>query len=142
MPRRSSSIPDNVEKIIASSTYGKPESVGVLMARMAGAPIRREVTECDAVSAYPPEMTIHRRSTHIPENAGRKRKTTRIDESVVPMRIGSRRTDDYLCGMLPKHTHPTPDWLIHPENYRCVCGRYCSSSFLVNGLCGYCRGQF
>jgi hypothetical protein len=141
MSRRSTSIPDD-NKVNINAMYGKRESVGSLMARMAGAPIRREVIECDAVSAYPPEMTIHRRSTHIPENAGKRRKTTRIDDSVVPMLVSNRRTDGYLCSILPKHSHPTPDWLIYPENYRCTCGRYCSDSFLVNGLCGYCRGQF
>jgi hypothetical protein len=139
MPRHTSSIPDN-------SSYGKPESLSDIMARIAAAPIRNEVIECDAVSAYPPEMTRRRHSSSIPDTATKRRNISHSD-SPVPMLVSNRRTDDYLCSSLPYHTHPTPLWLIHPEDFRCDnCRRYCSDAFLamVNGqqLCGYCRGQF
>lgn len=135
MPRHSYTIVEN-------AVYGKPESIGSIMAKMAAAPTR-EMIECDAVSAYPKEMTSRRRSSSIPDTVKKTNRKRAQDESVVPYLISNRRTDDYLCGLLPRHSHPTPDWLIHPENYRCTkCHRYCSDSFLLNGLCGYCRGQY
>jgi hypothetical protein len=132
MPRQSMSITD------------ENESISSIMARIAAAPT--QVIECDAVSAYPAKMIRRRHSSSIPDTATKKRKINHSN-SPVPMLVSNRRTDDYLCSSLPFHTHPTPLWLIHPEDFRCDnCRRYCSNAFLamVNGqqLCGYCRGQF
>lgn len=145
MPRISSvTIPDadspfSHGKLKENTVYGKAgETIGEVMARVANAPIRETVIEMDVVSAYP---ATHRRSTLIPETSKKRRRVIHSD-SPVPMLVSNNHTDDYLCGLMPMHTHPTPDWLIHPNNYRCECGRYCSDAFLVNGLCGYCRGEY
>lgn len=139
MPRRSSTmIPDadspfSHGKLKENTVYGKAgESIGEIMARMANAPIRETVIEMDAVSPYP---VTHRRSSFVPETPKKVRRNS-VNHSTV------KRTDNWLCAMLQPHTHDLP-WLTNPEDYRCVeCGRYCSDTFLVNKICGYCRGEY
>jgi len=139
MPRKSSqTIPDadspfSHGKLKENTVYGKAgESIGEVMARVANAPIRQMVVEMDAVSAYP---VNRRHSTLIIDSPKNVRKTSHS----TPM----KRNDSYLCGMIPPHSHPSPKWLTNSEDYRCgECHRYCSDSFLVNGICGYCRGEY
>ena len=128
MPRKASTfIPDpdspfHAGKLKTNTAYGKAgESIGEIMARMHAANTRNDTMECNVVSAYP----------------SRRRTTSFIDESPTKKNRTIRRVSSSW------RKNSSPDWLVNPENYRCTeCHRYCSDTFLVNNVCGYCRGEY
>lgn len=125
MPRHSTSIPEN----FMDAVYEKNESIGSIMSRMASAPTRSSNVAITGSS---------RRSVSITDSPI-KRRTRTVSVNARPI---TKRVDFTLCEMLQPHTHDLP-WLTNPEDYRCEqCGRYCSDTFLLENLCGYCRGDF
>jgi len=122
MPRKSTTFISDAGQVIecdAVSAY--PEELVTPAARMAamvGAPMKRIVTEPDSVSPYPSTMVRRRRVVFIED--------VPIQKVVSNTRYGK-----------------SPEWLTNPEAFRCdECKRYCSSSFIVDGLCAYCRGIY
>lgn len=84
-----------------------------------------------------------RTSTTILDVKSSQRSRDLPDTSNVPLLVSNRRTDDYWCSSSLKPNRPTPDWILNPEDYRCrKCRRFCSDSFLLEGQCGYCRGEY